>query len=149
MQDLSFVMNDNGLIVLAIRDGDLIGVDGMETALQVSIFTDARLDESEMPDPVRRGGWLGNVFSGRQLGGKLHALENARVSTAYVGKAKEFASRSLDWMIEDGVSRGVVCNVSANQQTIMHNIAIVGRDGVKYDYRYLWAKTRPFSLRIA
>lgn len=149
MQDIAKVMNADGLLVLATKNGDLVTVDGLESALRVSLFTDARLDESEMPEPVRRGGWIGNVLSGRQLGGKLYALENARITTAYVGKAKEFAARSLDWMVDDQVTRGVQNSVSVKGQDVQHNISIVSRDGVKYDYRYLWLKTRPFSLRIA
>jgi len=148
MQDIAKVMDADGLLVLATKDGDLVTVDGMESAVRVSLFTNARLDESEMPDPMRRGGWIGNLLSGRQLGGKLHALENARITTAYVGKAKEFAARSLDWMTEDNVSRGVSNSVSVQKQHVQHSISIVARDGVKYDYRYLWLKTRPFDLRI-
>ena len=149
MQDFKRVMNADGLITLSASNGDLDVIDGMESALVTSLFTDARLDESERPDPVGRGGWFGSVLQGRNVGSKLHSLENARISTAYIGKAKEFATRALDWMVEDGVSRGVVCKVSVAGQSVAHSITIVGRDGVKYDYRYLWVKTRPFSLRIA
>lgn len=148
MQDSKHTMNADGLIVLTIENGDFGRVDGLETAVLTSLFTDARLDESEMIDPIRRGGWVGNVLSGRQLGGKLYALENARITTAYVGKAKEFAARSFDWMLQDGVSRGIRNGVSVQGQNVNHDISIVGRDGVKYDYRYLWLKSRPFSLRI-
>ena len=149
MQDTKHVMNENGLIVLAMRNGDLDTVDGLETAMQVSLFTDARLDETEMIEPFRRGGWVGNQFTDRQLGGKLYALENTRITTAYVGKATDFAKKSFDWMIEDNVSRGVLCRVSAQGQDVKHNISMIARDGVRYDYRYLWLKTRPFDLSIA
>ena len=45
MQDLAHVMTDDNLFVWDFdpKKGDLKTVDGMETALLVSLFTDARL----------------------------------------------------------------------------------------------------------
>jgi phage gp46-like protein len=147
MQDTKHVLNSDGLIVLAIEKKDFAKVDGLETACLVSIMTDSRLDETEVSDPIKRGGWIGSVVSGRELGCKLYALEQARISTGLIGKSKEAAARAFDWMITDGVSRNIENSVTIQLTSINHDIKITGRDGVKYDYRYLWQKTRPFTLR--
>jgi phage gp46-like protein len=154
MQDLKKVMNADGLFTLSLVNGDFEVIDGMETAVLVSLYTDARLDESEVKTPLMRSGWIGNIMTqGRQLGGKLWKFENSPVTTSYLANAKEATQRSFDWMINDKVARSITAAISAQKATngmtnISHQVGIVARDGVKQDYVYLWDRTKPFFERV-
>jgi phage gp46-like protein len=148
MQDLKKIMDSNGLFVYASKNGDLDTVEGLEEAVKVSLFTDSRLEDSTVKDPFRRGGWVGDILNKekRQLGGKTYLAERARVEQNTLNNAKEWARKSLDWLVRDGVCRNVIVNVSFyKQRDLTYNISIVGRDGAKYDYVYLWDKTYGFE----
>lgn len=148
MQDTKHIMDENGLYVLDIKNGDLAVVDGLETAMLVSLFTNARLDESIRSNPMQRSGWVGNIQTAktkRQLGGQCWTLENERITTYYLAQAKEKSRRAHDWMINDGVARHVVTNASAKGQSVNIGVVYTGRDGKKYDSIYLWKKTNAFT----
>ena len=150
MQDLAHVMTDDNLFIWDFdpKKGDLKTVDGMETALLVSLFTDARLDESQVPPPLARGGWVGNIRTAkepRDLGGKLWALENARLTTYTLAQRKEQCTRCMDWLLKDGLIRNAAAVSSYNNDTIADNIQITARDGAKYEAVYLWRKTNAFT----
>ena len=144
MQDLNHVMDENGLFVLDVVNSDLVPVDGMEGAILVSLFTVQRVDESDLRDPIKRGGWYGNVLTpDRQLGSKLWLLENAQITSGLIGKFKEYAQRSFDWAVKDGITRSVAVQVNlVPKQTIRVSLTIIGRAGIKTDYQYLWLKTK-------
>lgn len=142
-------MNENGLFEIAKKGGDFDTVDGFETAILVSLFTNARRDESDISNPLNRGGWIGNWRTAkrpRELGGLCWTVEHERLTREVLNIARENAKNALAWMIDDGLCRNVeVMTEPQNQSKIQYNIAITSRDGIKYDYIYLWDKTDAFT----
>lgn len=151
MQDLCHEMNTDGLFVLSVKNNDLVPVEGMESAILVSLFTDQRLDESQMDIPINRGGWFGNVLTpNRELGSKLWAYENVRVSSGLMGNIRDCAKRSFDWMNKDNLTRKISVTVTPKGQQVHININLTARgDKVGHDYAYLWRKTKKREYNYA
>ena len=73
---------ENGSFDLVIENGDFKNEEGFDTAIWVSLFTDARASESQVLIPENRRGWLGNLVSDveeRQLGSFLWLVEQRKL----------------------------------------------------------------------
>ena len=151
MQDLCHEMNQDGLFVLSVKNNDLVPVEGMESAILVSLFTDQRLDESQMDIPINRGGWFGNALTpNRELGSKLWAYDNARITSGLVGNIRDCAKRSFDWMNQDNLTRKTSVSVALKGQQITIITTLTARgDKVGHDYAYLWRKTKKREYNYA
>ena len=149
MQDLEKTMDGNGLFVYTVKNGDLGTVDGFEEAIKVSLFSDARRDESQIKSPIARGGWVGNLLNddrNRELGGLVYLLDKSRLTLDVIAKSRQYCYQSLKWMIEDRICRDIIIDVkSEKQQRLIINIQFVGRDGAEFDYTYTWDKTNAFT----
>jgi phage gp46-like protein len=148
MQDTKHIMDENGLYVIALKGSDIAVVDGLETAMQVSLFTNARMDESVRSNPLQRGGWAGNIQNAkrkRQLGGHCWTLEDKNITTYYLAQAKEKALRAHDWMLIDKLARNVSTTASKKGDDVAIGVLYIGRDGKQYDTIYLWKKTHAFT----
>ena len=96
---------ENGSFDIGIEDGDFIAEDGFDTAIWVSLFTDARADESQVVLPENRRGWMGNLANDeRQLGGLLWLVEQRRLNQDTLNETIDYARKSLIWFIEDGLA---------------------------------------------
>lgn len=84
-------------------DGDIETADAFDTALIVSLFTDARADESEVPEARRRRGWIGNEYTpGIEMGCKLWIpLEQPRLTRSVLNQAQDAARDGLQWFVTD------------------------------------------------
>lgn len=102
-QDVKLLKNDDGIYDIPIVDGDFDTVDGIETALGVSLFTDSRESEGNVQDAFRRGGWCGNILTlndGFELGSTLWSMIARMVQDTYnLGEDK--VRDCLQWMIDD------------------------------------------------
>lgn len=78
---------------------DLKSDDGLETAVIISLFTDAR-HEGE------RGFWASSVI-GEEWGSKLWTLAREKSTPDIPSRAKEYCREALKWMIEDNIASSV------------------------------------------
>lgn len=89
-------------------DGDLETEDAFETAIVVSLFTDARAPESLVADPALRRGWIGNeyrlrVAPGFDLGSILWAfLEQGRLRGKTLRDLEDASNEALQWLVDRG-----------------------------------------------
>jgi phage gp46-like protein len=89
-------------------DGDLLSGDTFDTAIMVSLFTDARADESEVPQRHRRRGWIGNESTpGVQMGSTLWTLAQTRVTKTLLNQIETIAQNALRWLVGDGYAKSV------------------------------------------
>lgn len=73
---------------------------GIESAIQISLFTDKRAPETaELPDMSddRRGFWGGDV------GSHLWLLDRSKIITDVLNDAQAYCHAALDWMVKEGV----------------------------------------------
>lgn len=88
---------------LAIENGDLALDHGIQTAVLISLFSDARAEEDQRPSPADspRGYW-GDTAEDR-YGSLLWLLRRAKVTQETLTRAEEYARLALSWLIGDGV----------------------------------------------
>ena len=97
MHDLALLNTEHGDFDLVIEDGDLLGDDGLMTAVTISVFTDrlARDDDplpESMPGQVSdRQGWWGDLMrlDGRAapIGSRLWLLNREKETQEVVNRA--------------------------------------------------------------
>ena len=94
---------------LGLADGDFTREEGLETAVMMSLFTDARADiDDPLPDPQseNRKGWWGDKVSDIEddvIGSKLWLLDRSKTDDAAITDAKAYIEEALQWMIDDEV----------------------------------------------
>lgn len=144
--DIQLIQDEQGRFDIAIEDGDIKSVDGLETALYVSLFTDARATEKQVFVPEYRRGWIGNLASlvdGRQLGSLLWLIDQRRLTQTTLNEVVDYARKSVQWLVEDGLCiRTAVSGSIVPGQGIRLNVEITSQEGVT-ESRYvdLWRKT--------
>lgn len=137
---------DNGSFDIVIQDGDFANEDGFDTAIWVSLFSDARADISQVIVPENRRGWLGNLVSdveGRQLGGYLWLTEQRRLNQDSLNEVIDYIRKSLNWLIEDGAAVKIeVLGDILPRQGIEAQVTITALDGITSDhFIQLWKVT--------
>ncbi len=103
--------------------GDLLGDNGLLTAVILSLFTDARAHADDpLPDervgiPSDLRGWWGDCLGVDEtrpfsLGSRLWLLSREKELPVVVARAQEYAQEALNWLVEEGRTNKLV--VSAN-----------------------------------
>jgi phage gp46-like protein len=96
----------------ALLDFALDTDDGLETAVVLSLFTDARAnDDDQLPaGQTDRRGWWGDAYApveGDRIGSRLWLLRRSKQLQSSLNEAREYAEEALAWMVEDGVAQRV------------------------------------------
>ncbi len=144
-QDIKLVRDDDGVLDLTVVDSVFDTVDGLETAIIISLLTDARAASSVVFSPSRRRGWVGNILtadSGRQLGSRLWTFHQSRLTDAILNDIAVASEQAFAWMIEDGVARSVSATaLRTDIRAVTINIDIVTIEGREERYAVLWRQT--------
>ena len=123
----------NGYDISVGPNGDLETIDGYDTAVWVSLFTDARASSEQVSAPERRRGWVGNTVSpiaDRQLGGLLWLIDQRRLTQRTLNEAVDYARLSLMWLVEDGIASDIsVTGRIVPKYGIELDITLTAQDG--------------------
>jgi len=145
MQDVLIKPDATGIYDLVIDGADFASAEGFETAIATSLFTDARAPAVQVQEAQDRRGWVGNILyldNGREIGGLLWILDQARITEDTLNFAKQFAMDCLQWMTDDDVARSVevIVNQSDTRSVkIYTNVTTV--DNTVLRYVTLWRDT--------
>ena len=116
MTDLAISWNNRlGAGDICVVGADLLADDTLETAVIISLFTDARVREDELPEGhYWRRGWWGDAVDDEPdvTGSKLWTLRRSKATPELLVRARAFCREALRWMIRDGVA--VAVNVETN-----------------------------------
>lgn len=136
---------------IVYNNGDLERELGLETAVLMSVYTDARAsDDDILPDTLSedRRGWWGDLTSEIDddfIGSKLWLLSRASTVEDNIALAQFYIEECLDWMIEDGVAQEIEVFVERQDRpdksaTLAFSIKIYQNDGNTYQTKYydLW-----------
>lgn len=89
-------------------DKNLIDDLDLETAVQISILTEARAKPGDEPAGILgyQGGWWGDAADGvgDSIGSRMWLLRRAKATNANINRAREYLEECLQWMIQDGVT---------------------------------------------
>lgn len=98
---------------LAIISGDVLLTDGLETAVILSLFLDARArDDDPLPDggTDRRGWWADDaspMTDGDRTVSRLWLLSREKTLPEVLRRAHDYAFEALIWLVDDGIARAV------------------------------------------
>lgn len=107
-------------------DGDILTEDFFDTAIWVSLFTDARASASEVAVPQQRRGWIGDLETPEDpWGSKLWLLYQRRLTTDVLSLATDWAKLALEWMVRDNIALGVEATAQVTHEDgLILNIVI-------------------------
>lgn len=125
-----------------IVDGDIEVEDSMDTALIVSLFSDARADASEVSASNLRRGWWGSEVSDiskDNFGSKLWLLSQARQTPTTLNKGINYARLALGWLTQLKYSKLIDVTGTFIQNGININIKITNYNSETESKAYkLW-----------
>ena len=126
---------------LAIDGADLAADDGLETAVIISLFTDRRVEEDELPagETDRRGYWGDdlNEEPGDLTGSKLWLLSREKETPEVLVRAEEYSLEALEWLVTDGHVRAVQAVASWVRRGVLALCIVLDlRDGSAREYQF-------------
>lgn len=133
--DLKLTQNtDDYIYDISIGDGgDFSLVESFDTAIILSLFTDKRAEDSEVPSSLKRRGYFGNLSNSgkKELGSKLWLLDQARINQETLNLAIKYAEQALQWLIDDKYIRNLIVLgvISPNESTITLTIKFFLNNG--------------------
>lgn len=95
---------------LRVAGDDLAADGGVRTAVLLSLLTDRRAADGELPaGESDRRGWWGDTLApeGDRIGSRLWLLGREARRPDVVLRAEEYAREALEWLVEDGVAERV------------------------------------------
>ncbi len=103
-------------------DGDLETEDSFDTYITVALLTDARATESEIQDPRKRRGWIGNEHTPDfDMGSKLFLFEQSRLTRTIINQVQDAARNALQSLVDDEFALAILSvdlRVTANGVTL-------------------------------
>lgn len=125
----------------------LVGDDGLDTAVLLSLFTDRRAGaDDRIPGggDDRRGCWL-DGFAGHEVeGSRLWLLASEKLTDVAVIRAREYCEEALAWLVADGVAGRIAVETWIERH---HPLGVIGAvieifkpDGTttRYKFESLW-----------
>jgi phage gp46-like protein len=114
--DIGLFSLADGTLDVQVASNDLSVDEGLQTAVLISLNTDARANDDEvLAEDSSRRGWWGDVFPsepGDQIGCKLWLIKREKRSLETLNRAEEYSKEALQWMIDDGVAESVDTSAS-------------------------------------
>ena len=137
LEDLSFD--------ISLVNNDLAHDAGLQTAVVISLYTDARASVDEIPDGQEDPrGWWGDGVSNpqqRNIGSKLWFLDRSKITDEVVEQSRAYTLDALQWMLDDGIAENITVEAERfDLQTIRISIDILRpqTETVNFKFDLLW-----------
>ena len=107
---------------------DLGEASALESAVLISLFTDARVSDEELPEGEgsRRGHW-GDQFTGAAIGSKLWLLSRAKRTPETLRLYKDYGREALRWLVGDGHVTEITLSAEYVGESVQLTITLDGR----------------------
>ena len=131
---------------LVLTGADLKVEPSLNTALLISLFTNARADQDarlSTEDSDRRG-WWGDTFAevpGDQIGSRLWLLRREKLTEQLRAKAEREVELALLWLVQDGIAAGIEVSSEIQKPDRLALLVIVERPDasrVEFDFALVW-----------
>ena len=149
MSDYGLFLDDMGQIDIQFVNGDVASDGGLETAVLISLFSDARAEPEMIPTTDRdgdyRGFWgdLASVLPGDSTGSLLWTIRRAKQLSVTLAAAQSYAKESLQWLIDDLIATRVDVFCTYPQRGWMLIEVFIYRpesaNPVSFRYNYEWS----------
>lgn len=125
---------------------DLTADDGLETAVLISLFTDApaTAQEAALAGAGDRRGWWADAYAevdGDVIGSKLWLLRREKRTAATLERARQYAAAALGWLVTDGVAQSVEVTAEVLQTDVLALQVVIKRrsePAAKYRFEQFW-----------
>ena len=133
----------NNCVSLKFENGDLVGDNGLETAVLISLFSDARATDDQIPaDETDPRGWWGDIypnFPGDEIGSLLWITARGKASNETLKISEDFSVKALQWLIDDGIAASVTVSASYDDnKSLILGIEILRKTGSDVAFNYVW-----------
>ena len=134
---------DAGYHDISFENGDFKKLKGFDTAIFISLFTDARASDTQIERPENRRGWIGNLGNPVELGSLIWLYEQARLFTPTVNGVIDETKKALQWLIDFNYAVAVTVVVRRPvRDTLAVDITITHSDASVETLRLsLWENT--------
>lgn len=144
MSDIALVLKNN-CFDINILNGDLERDDGLETAVAISLFTDRRVTDEELPQlETKKRGWWGDMYpeiDQDKIGSRLWTLEREKRTSETLRKSEDYTREALDWMIDDNVANTVdVASEYNDDNFLIINVDISRPEQENSRFSIVWDK---------
>lgn len=130
-----------GLCDIGILNDDIETDEGLETAVNISLFSDAYASEEILPgDDIYRGGYLFDSDD-EVTGSLLWTLRREKQLPEAMSKAKTYAQSALKWMLKSGLAESIDVQVSNPHQAVLFleiSIKRPRKQPMKFTYDLAW-----------
>lgn len=92
---------------ISFESGDFKKTKGFDTAIFTSLLTDARANSTQVSNPIKRRGWIGNLNNAIEIGSLNWLYEQARLINATVSGLVDQSTDALQWFINFNYATGV------------------------------------------
>jgi len=152
MSDFSFVQNNINQVQLpwadiALKDGDFLQDNFLETSMMVSLFSDGPVSTDELNrfnedvlNKTRNRGWFGSSYANLEYGSKLWLLEREKRTDGTLNLAQQYCEESLQWIITEGIAReiNVECSWYTDILVIVIEVVRAFDENIIKQYSYVW-----------
>lgn len=146
-QDLKITPNIAGLYDLEVdtEARKYKAVDGFETAIYTSLFTDARAPSFRINEASKRRGSVSDILLGtfrKTFGSILWTFEQSRITQEILNQIRDAAEEAFIWLVDTGAILGVTASVEkTDNRSISINLEFRNRDNTIKRYQVLWRAT--------
>lgn len=123
---------------VVVEYGDLVIEDGFETAILISLLSDAYIKEPGKQFKEKRGWWAEKIFN-FEHGSKWWLLERSKITKQTLRLMEQYAKNALQWMIDDGIAEKISClAVKATDQNnrVYFYLVVYRQDEEPYKKRF-------------
>ena len=149
LADLALVWSNlTGDADLTMIDDDVASDRGLVTAVLLSLFTDRRAENDDVPpsgDPSDRRGWWADQFAaveGDLFGSRLWLLDRSTLTNETLLQAKAYVAEALQWMLDDKVAASIPITVTRMSAPdgimIAGELLRPGTDPVSFQFAHTW-----------
>lgn len=131
MNDVSYIYDcQKGSLDIKIVDNDIFLGDDLQTAISISMFSEARTAlpiETNTKESISvLSGWWADSFEDQPLGSEAWIYRRAKITQETLEGLSEAYTNSLQWLIDDGVVEALTVT-AVKSETIPNTIEIVVR----------------------
>jgi phage gp46-like protein len=134
MPDIAIIPESIGALGdIQIAGGDVVTDGGLQTAVYISLFTDAFDPDSG------DGGYWGDTVDDQPTGSLLWTLARAVITPDLPRRIEEICADALQWLIDAGIAQAVdVAAAITSQFTVAYTVSIV-QSSASTQYSFNWS----------
>jgi phage gp46-like protein len=123
---------------IGIDGTDFVKEDGIETAIAIALFTDARMPDDDASEVGgTRGGWFGDSVTGGSMGSLLWTLDSRSMTRETLLLAEQYASDAIQrQIIDEGIAESFEVSATSAGENYILNVKIFGPDDNTKLYKY-------------